>query len=264
MRRTRGPLLLAAAMLMTLPCAAAAQWAPSGIEMPGRVREPFGDPRAWIAESERRLAADSSDVDALRLGALALVTAGQAFPLNGKNPVRDSLFSRAERWARSAARLRPNDADVQFALAMAIGNAALAKSPQERVRSADEIWRAATQATQLDPAHDGAWHTLGRWHAEMLRVSPFERFFAKQLLGAAVFDRATWDEAVRYLERARSLDSLRITHRLDLAEVYLDRKRWDEARRELDAVRALPLREANDTLRRREGEDLRRRFKAVR
>lgn len=249
-------------LLLAATCVVQAQApAPAAAGAGPRVREPIGDPRGTIRASETRLEADSLDVEALWLGALALVQEGRSVPLDTKNPARDSLFYRAERWARRAARLRPDDADVQFALAMAIGNAALTKSPRERVKSADEIWKAATRATQLDPEHDGAWHVLGRWHAEMLRVSSIERYFAKQFLGAAVFDRADWAKAAEFLERARDLDSLRITHRLDLAEVYADRKRWPEARRELDAVRTLPRREPNDTLYQRQGEQLRRRLK---
>lgn len=263
MRTVRRTLPSCFALLMAAALTVQAQGAAPVVPAAGapRVREPIGDPRSTIGASETRLAADSNDVDALWLGALALVQEGRSVPLDTKNPARDSLFYRAERWARRAARLRPDDADVQFALAMAIGNAALTKSPRERIKSADEIWKAATRATQLDPGHDGAWHVLGRWHAEMLRVSSIERYFAKQFLGAAVFDRADWTKAAEFLERARDLDSLRITHRLDLAEVYVDRKRWPEARRELDAVRVLPRREPNDTLYQRQGEQLRKRLK---
>lgn len=261
MRRISRLLLPTIALLVTVLRTADAQSDTPAASSGARVREPFGDPRPWVAASERRLRADSADVEALRLGALALVTEGQAVAHNRKDAVRDSLFRRAERWARRAAALRPADADVQFALAMAIGNAALSKAAQERVTSADEIWQAATSAVTLDPAHDGAWHVLGRWHAEMLRVSAFERFFAKQLLGAAVFDRANWPAAFEALERAVSLDSTRITHRLELAAAYVHRKRWVEARRELDAVRLLPLREANDTLYRRQAEQLRTRLR---
>ena len=266
MRSTCRPRILAAVLLMPLmqPHPALSQGPRETSAATERLREPLGDPRPWIAQSELRLRADSNDVDALRIGALALMTLGKAAGLDTKDAARDSVFRVAERWARRAAALRPADADVQFALATAIGNAAMSKSPSERVRSADEIWQAATRATRLDPAHDGAWHVLGRWHAEMLRVSPFERYFAKQMLGAAIFDRATWDEAIAALERARALDSTRIMHRLELAEVYLNRKRWNDARHELDAVRTLPLAEANDTLHRRHGELLRRKLKGGR
>jgi tetratricopeptide (TPR) repeat protein len=233
---------------------------PAAVAAP-RVREPIGDPARSLLDAERRLAADSNDVNALWMGALALVSQGRRLPLDRKDAGRDSLFTRAERWARRAAALRADDPDVQFALAMAVGNAALTKSARERVTSAEEIYRAGAKAVQLDPGHDGAWHVLGRWHAEMLRVPSVERFFAKQFLGADVFGLADWEKAQAYLERAKLLDSTRITHRLDLAEVYVDRKRWAEARRELDAVRALPYREPNDTLYKQQGEALRRRVR---
>jgi hypothetical protein len=48
------------------------------------------------------------------------------------------------------------------------------------------------------------------------------------------------------MERAVQLDSTRITHRLDLAKVYIDRKRYADARRQLNAVETLPVRDFED------------------
>ena len=76
--------------------------------------------------------------------------------------------------------------------------------------------RAAIRAISLDPTHDGAYHVLGRWHAEIMRLPGIERFFARRVLGARIFDEASWDEATVNLERAVALDTTRIVHRLDL------------------------------------------------
>jgi hypothetical protein len=60
------------------------------------------------------------------------------------------------------------------------------------------------------------------------------------MLGAKVMGQASWDEAVRHLERAAMIDSTRIYHRLDLARVYVDRKRYLDARQQLIAAARLP------------------------
>lgn len=219
-----------------------------------------GNPQAILASADSTLATDSLNYEALWRGALALVDIGSAVAPDRKSAMRDSAFVRAEQLARRAVRVNGNDTEGHFALAVALGSASLTKSPRERVRAAEEVYREAHRAIALDSTHDGAYHVLGRWHAEMLRVSGVERFFAKEFLGGAIFKQASWDSAETDLRRAVTLDSTRITHHLDLAGVYADRKRWNEARRELDAVRDLPATAPNDTLFKRQGELLRARI----
>ena len=79
-----------------------------------------------------------------------------------------------------------------------------------------------------------------------MRVSGVGRFMARNMLGAKVMGQASWDEAVRHLERAAVVDSTRIYHRLDLARVYVDRKRYLDARRQLLAAARLPDRVRRD------------------
>jgi Tfp pilus assembly protein PilF len=79
-----------------------------------------------------------------------------------------------------------------------------------------------------------------------MRLSGFSRFFARQFLGGDIFKEASWAAAISNMERAVELDSSRITHRLDLARVYIDRKRYTDARRQLEAVEALPVRDFED------------------
>ena len=127
-----------------------------------------------------------------------------------------------------------------------MGRTALTRPPQQRLKLARAIRTAAIRAISLDPTHDGAYHVLGRWHAEIMRLPGIERFFARRVLGARIFDEASWDEATVNLERAVALDTTRIVHRLDLAEIYADRKRYDQARAQLDTIGTMPEREYLD------------------
>jgi predicted negative regulator of RcsB-dependent stress response len=94
--------------------------------------------------------------------------------------------------------------------------------------------------------HDGAYHVLARWNAEIMRLSGLSRFFARQFLGAGIFSQASWEGAVTNLERAVEIDPRRIVHRLDLAQVYVDRKRYDDARGQLETLDTLPVHDFND------------------
>jgi Tfp pilus assembly protein PilF len=74
-----------------------------------------------------------------------------------------------------------------------------------------------------------------------MRLSAVERFFAKRFLGGGVFNQASWDRAVEYMEKSVTLAPTNIYHHLDLALVYLDRRRYTDARRHLEQIAALPV-----------------------
>jgi len=203
-------------------------------------------PDLALRHFEKALAMDSTSYEANWRAALALITLGSETPDSIKSPERDSLFARAERAARRAVAADSLGADGHFLLARALGQTALTKSKQDRIRLAGDIRREALRAIQLDPRHDGAYHVLGRWHAEVMQLSGLSRFFARSYPGGDVFRQASWDGAITNLERAVQLDSTRITHRLDLARVYVDRKRYADARSQLEAVETLPVRDFED------------------
>ena len=192
--------------------------------------------------------------------AMTLVNIGQQTPDNVKSPARDSLYALAESYARRAVAAKPSGADGHFALGTAVGRTSLTLSTKERIKRAAEIYNEARNAIALDPRHDGAYHLLGRWHAEIMRLSGLQKFFAKTFLGAAIFDQASWDEAEHNLRTAVEIDPTRIFHRLDLAEVLVDRERWRDAKQQVDAIAALTPTEPMDLNYRRQAQALRGRI----
>ena len=149
---------------------------------------------------------------------------------------RDSLYHVAFLYADAAVRADSTDAEGHFMLSQALGRVSLTKGGKDRVRYAKQIYDAVTRAIELDPGHDGAYHILGVWHAEILRLSGIARFFAKTFLGADFMNRASWDSAAVYLERAVELKPEDLLHRYDLAEIYVDIERYADARRQLEEV----------------------------
>jgi tetratricopeptide (TPR) repeat protein len=213
-------------------------------------------PAEALARFEAVLARDSADVAANWRAAIALNDMAQPLRTPADRSRRDSLYARAEQYARRAVRLDSANARCLFSLGLVLGNAALTRGVKQRVRMATEIRGLALKALAADSTHDGAHHLLGRWNYEVLTLSGFERFFAKSFLGGAVFKEASWAEAERELERAVALDSNRIFHRLDLARVYVARKELPEARSQLERIAGLPIRFAADTTYRREAGEL--------
>lgn len=202
------------------------------------------DPAAALAHFEQALAADSADAEAAWRASIAAVDVGKQ--LEDDEDRRDSLYLLAEQLARHAVATDSLEADGWFALSNALGRTALSIPPKERIRQAAAIREAALRAIELDPRHDGAYHVLGRWHAEIMRLSGVTRFFARRFMGARVFDEASWEAAVENLERAVELNPTYIYHRLDLAEVLAERREWDAARRQLEAIAGLADRDVQD------------------
>ena len=203
-------------------------------------------PREALRLFEQALALDSTHYEGNWRAATALANLGQEISDQGKSATRDSLYQRAVQHARRAIATRSDDAEGYFVLAMALGRTALTKGKRDRVRYAVEIRDLGLRALELKPNHDGAHHVLGLWHAEVMRLSGFNRFFAKNFLGGKVFGQASWAEATRHLEDAVRLDSSRIFHRLDLARVYADRALYAQAQEQLQRITELPDRVALD------------------
>jgi tetratricopeptide (TPR) repeat protein len=203
---------------------------------------------------------DSSNYDANWRGALTLLDLGEQVPDSAKGNERDSLYSVAGRYATRAVAANPQGAHGHFALAASIGRASLDMGTEERIRQAKVIRAEALRTIELNPKHDGAYHILGRWNADIMRLSGLSRFFARNFLGARIFKEASWKNAIAYMQKAVELDPGRIYHHLELARIYADRKRPAEAEIQLHAVESLPEREVMDSMYKRQGLELRARL----
>jgi regulator of microtubule dynamics protein 3 len=210
------------------------------------------DLRTALQHFEAALDQDSMSYQANWRGAIILLTLGEQIP-GGKTAERDSLYARAEHFARRAVAADPAGADGHFALAASLGRSSLSLGRKAKIRRASEIRREALRTLALNPRHDGAYHILGRWNAEIMQISGFSRFFAKKFLGASVFNQASWGKAIYNMEQAVRLDPGRIYHHLELAEIYAERKRTADAEAQLELVESLPVREVMDSTYKRQG-----------
>jgi regulator of microtubule dynamics protein 3 len=257
--RLQPALALLGLCLATLTSSIAAQQAADHVAM-GVAANEAHDVRTAFQHFQAALDQDSSNYEANWRGAMTLLTLGEQLPGKSKHPERDSLYALAEHYARRAVAADPAGADGHFALASAIGQASLTKGQRERIRRAAVIRREARRTLALNPRHDGAYHILGRWNAEIMRISGLSRFFARNFLGAGVFNQASWGKAIYNMEKAVELDPGRIYHRLELAEIYADRKRFADAATQLQLVDSLPLREVMDSIYKRQAAALGRRL----
>src|SRR5687767_1168021 len=185
--------------------------------------------------------ADANNAEALWRASREAIDLGEF-----NDGARDSLYQLGEQFARRAVQADPKSSMAHFSLAKALGRRALSLGARERVKFAGEVRKEAMEALALDSTNAGALHVMGRWHANIMRLSGVSRFVAKNILGGRVFDQANWKDAVRYLERASALEPDRIVHRLELASVYADSKNKDKAREQYQAALKLQPTELND------------------
>lgn len=245
MRWNRHPLVLGLA-LITLPALLPAQTAAEHVAMGIEELTQKFDPRAAMVHYEAALALDSMDLNANWRAAQALVDIGKQTPDSIKSAERDSMYARAERLARRAVEVDSTSSKAHYILSAAIGRASLTKSKKERVKRAAEIRSEALKAIELNPAEDGAYHVMGRWNAEIMRLSGLTRFFAKTFLGGAIFNEASWQGAIDNMNKAIEYHPDWIYHYLDLAEILIDREQYTAAREALKKVEELPVADAMD------------------
>jgi tetratricopeptide (TPR) repeat protein len=210
---------------------------------------------AALADYKAAISADSTAEEAYWKASRTLVDLGEYEPDKDK---QKDLYAEAKDLATKAVALKPADPEAHFSVARAVGRVALSVGKKERVRFAKDVRTEAMETLRLDSVHAGANHVMGRWNAEIMRLSGFSRFMAKNFLGGDVFGTASWAEAVRYMERAVALDPVRITHHLDLAEVYRDRNKPGDkakAQAQFQAVIDGQITDFNDAHYKKEAQD---------
>lgn len=199
-------------------------------------------PISALIELKAMLASDPGSYAALWRAAEAEVDIAKQIKgeHESSRKLRDSVYEVAADYARRAIAADSMGADGHFTLALALGELSRTRGGKERVQFARTIYDEAARAIALDSLQDGAEHILGAWHAEVMRLSGVQRFFAKLLFGAGFMDRASWDSAVVHLQRAVAIRPDYLFHRLELARVYVDLERWAEADEQLAVIPTLP------------------------
>ncbi len=241
------------ALLLTAPLAA--QTAAEHIAL-GDSANPFLHPDVALRQYREALALDSLDFAENWKAARAMADIAKQLEGDSTKDRRDSLYSVGRMYAERALRIDSVHAEGHYVVALVLGRLSRTRGGKERVRFARIIYDEALRAVQIDSTLDGAWHVLGAWNAEVKRLSGFTRFFAKALFGAGFMDKANWDDAQRFLERAVAIRPQHVYHRLELAQVYVDVGKYSRAREQLTTIATLPTGDVMDPTYQRQAANL--------
>jgi len=214
----------------------------------GDSAEPTLHPDQALGHYRAALALDSTSYEVLWKTGRALIDIAKQIESDADSAKRrrDSLYIEARGLGERAVRVNPNGAQGHFIIGAALGRLSRTRGGKERVRFAKIIYDEGMKAIELDSTHDGAYHLVGAWHAEVKRLSGIQRFFAKALFGGGFLDKGNWADAQRYLERAVALKPSDIFHHLELGEVYIDVGKYSAARTQLTAIASLPIADVLD------------------
>jgi len=202
------------------------------------------------------IAIDSNDYAALWKASREAVSLGE---FDTSKTQQKSYYEQGEKYGRRAVTVNATGTDGWFVLARAVGRNSLTLGKKERVHFAKEIREDALTSLKYDSLNAGSLHVLGRWNAEIMRLSGFSRFFAKNFLGGEIFNAASWDSAVVYMNKAVKVEPTRIVHHLDLGEIYIDRNHKGDkalAKEQLTLAVSEPIFEYNDVHYKKQAQEL--------
>lgn len=148
------------------------------------------------------------------------------------------LYEEAVAHARTAASVRPGDAEGWYQVGRTVGAVSQLIGGSEAVRLARESKTAFETAISLDPSHAAALHGLARWHRSVANLSNAERIAASLFFGG--LPPASYDEAVLLFRRSIAAEPDVIVHHLELAKTYMELGQIDSARVESEIVLELP------------------------
>jgi tetratricopeptide (TPR) repeat protein len=193
------------------------------------------DNRTALANYSRAAEIDSSNYEALWKLARAYVDVGMASP----KKEQPQYYALGEKLARRCATLHPDSAEGHFFLAVALGRVALYVGGKRKIQIAREVKAEAKRALQINPAHDGAMHVIGRWHYELASLNFVERAFAKIVFGGLPTG-ASYEQATNYFEQAIAHNPQAPVHRLEYGRTLIKLDRIGEARQQFAQCLALP------------------------
>ena len=161
-------------------------------------------------------------------------------------------YNQALDYANKALAVNANSADANYVRAVVAGKLTETESENKKVVAhVKDIKEYADKALALDPNHARATYTLGKWHYEMVNLSWAKRAAVKLLFGG--LPEATIEDAIRYMEKTRTLDKYFVLNHLDLAKAYKYDNKPAKAIEILNILVKLPTRTADDAALKEEG-----------
>lgn len=179
---------------------------------------------------------------------VALCRVSELYNVIGKRlPEKDKqkqYFQKGLEYARQAVKLKPDNSEAHFVMAISLGRTALISSGDEKINAVKDIKLHADRCVQLDPDNYKGYHVLAKWHYEVSDLSGLERWLVKVTYGA--LPAASIDESIKNYEKSRQLAPAFLLNYLELAKAYKRKNDKKKARILLEQLQKMPNSSSDD------------------
>jgi hypothetical protein len=166
-----------------------------------------------------------------------------------------NYYKEAESYAQKALTADANNADANYAMAVAAGK--MTEIEPEKKKATEYVRDTklyGDKALAINQNHAKANYVVGKWHYEMVTLSWLKRTAVKTLYGG--LPKADIDSAIIYMEKCRAIDQYFVRNYLDLAKAYQYKSQPAKAIEVLNKLVKLPSRTADDAALKEEGNQM--------
>lgn len=149
----------------------------------------------------------------------------QASLLSGREGARQKdkaakqeFFNNAKIYAYEALKVEPENAEANYAMAVALARIGQISGAKEKVAAAKEVKKYADLALKFKPDYAEAWHLIGKWNFDLYNLGTIEKAAAKVLFGGV--PPGTMEDAIAAYEKCLKLKPSFIQNYYDLALAY--------------------------------------------
>lgn len=169
--------------------------------------------------------------------------------------VRKSYFEQAQGYADRALALDTNSADANYAKALIAFKLSEVETENKKISALLKDSKTyAEKALALNPNHGKANWLLGKWNFELVNAAWTKKATLKVLYGG--LPDATIDNAIKHMEKSRSLEQYFVQNFYDLARAYRFDNNPTKAIEVLTQLVKLPIRTGDDAALKAEGKKM--------
>ena len=131
---------------------------------------------------------------------------------------RQEFFNNAKVYAFEALKVEPENAESNYAMAIAWARLGQISGAKEKVAAAKESKKYVDLAIKFKPDYAEAYHVLGKWNYDLANLSTIEKAAARVLFGGV--PPGNINDAITNYEKCRQLKPSYILDYYDLAKAY--------------------------------------------
>jgi tetratricopeptide (TPR) repeat protein len=148
----------------------------------------------------------------------ASLLAGREGARHKDKAAKQEYFNNAKIYAYEALKVAPENAEANYAMAVALARIGQISGAKEKVAAAKEVKKYADLALKFKPEYGEAWHLIGKWNFDLYNYGTIEKAAAKVLFGGV--PPGTMEDAIAAYEKCLKLKPSFIQNYYDLALAY--------------------------------------------